>query len=105
MIPQQRWLGRSRLGRAFALALLGTVLTGTASAQKLEAVDVEGQPLAANANRLLEALQFLGAPLSAETTTALQTAMKARDARKIQEVLDPHVLVAVTLNPESRVKV
>jgi hypothetical protein len=67
-------------------------------------VEVEGQPLAANANRLLEALQFLGAPLAAETTQKLQVAVKARDARKIQELLDPHVLVVVTINPESRVK-
>jgi hypothetical protein len=67
-------------------------------------VEVEGQPLAANANRLLQALEFLGAPLAADTTKALQAAIMAKDARKIQELLDPNVLVVVTLNPESRVK-
>jgi hypothetical protein len=102
MSPQPR-LGRPRLGLALALALLGLV-PASAWAQKLEPIEVEGQPLAANASRLLEALQFLGAPLPAETTTALQAAVKARDAKKIQELLDPHVLLVVTLNPESRVK-
>ncbi len=74
-------------------------------ADKLEVVATEGQPLAANAGRLLEALQFLGNPLSAETTAALKAAITARDGRKIQEVLDPQVLLQVTINPESRVKV
>jgi hypothetical protein len=75
-----------------------------ARAQKLDSVEVEGQPLAGNAQRLLDALQFLGAPLPSETAAALQAAAKARDAGKIQELLDPHVLIVVTLNPESRVK-
>jgi hypothetical protein len=86
------------------VALASLLLVPPAQAQKLDPVEVEGQPLAANTQRLLDALQFLGAPLPAPTATALQAAIKARDARKIQELLDPHVLVVVTLNPESRVK-
>src|SRR5438094_1480940 len=87
------------------VAVAGLMLVQTARAQKLDPVeDVEGQPLAANAQRLVEGLQFLGAPLPAETATPLQAAIKARDPRKIQELLDPQVLVVVTLNPESRVK-
>jgi hypothetical protein len=74
------------------------------TAQKVVVVEVEGQPLAANAQRLQDAFQFLGAPLPAEMAADLQNAIKARDARKIQELLDPHVSVVVTLNPESRVK-
>jgi len=88
--------------------VLGLVVAAAgwpASAQNLQPVDVEGQPLAANATRLLQALEFLGAPLPANTTTALEAAAKARDAKKIQELLDPQVLLVVTLNPESRVKV
>ena len=68
------------------------------------AVQVEGQPLAANAKRLLQALQFLGAPLPQETSQKLQAAIKARDAAAIQKILDPHVLVHVRLSPEARVK-
>lgn len=64
--------------------------------------DVEGQPLAANAERLTKALDFLGAPLS---DGPLKAAIEAKDAKKIQETLDPKVLFVVTINPESRVKV
>jgi EF hand len=67
--------------------------------------DVEGQPLAANAERLMKALEFLGAPLPEETATPLKAAIQARDAKKIQESLDPRALVQVTINPEARVKV
>lgn len=86
--------------------LLLTLLGAPALAQppKLEPVAVEGQPLAANASRLLDALQFLGAPLPEKTTAAVRAAAKARDAKAVQALLDPHVLLAVTLNPESRVK-
>jgi outer membrane murein-binding lipoprotein Lpp len=91
--------------RLFALACVGLLLlAGSAPAQKLAPLDVEGQPLAANVTRLLQALDFLGAPLSSETTAALKVAAQARGAKKIQELLDPNVLVVVTLNPESRVK-
>src|SRR5579872_6387091 len=66
-------------------------------------VDVEGQPLAANADRLRQALDFIGSPLPPETQAALRDA--GRDAKKIQQALDPQVLLLVSINPESRVKV
>jgi hypothetical protein len=91
-------------GLALTLAFLFGLPLARAQTAKLDIVDVEGQPLAANATRLLDALKFLGSPLPAETMTALTAAAKARDAKKIQELLDPHVLVQVSLNPESRVK-
>src|SRR5262245_8561832 len=65
---------------------------------------VEGQPLAANVERVLVALNMLGAPPAAETAAKLHAAAKARDARALQELLDPLALVVVTLNPEARVK-
>src|SRR5438128_11976125 len=96
---------RSRQSVFLSLALVaGLVAPAFARAQKLEPVDVEGQPLAANVGRILDALQFLGSPLPDETTQSLRDAVKARDARKVQELLDPHVLLVVSLNPESRVK-
>jgi hypothetical protein len=70
----------------------------------LEPVPAEGQPLGENAKRVVQALQFLGAPLPAETAAAIDQAAKARDAEKLQKLLDPQVLLLVTLNPESRVK-
>src|SRR5258708_5627164 len=66
-------------------------------------VEVEGQPLAANVERLQQALDFLGAPLSSTLQAALKEA--GRDARKIQQALDPQVLLLMSINPESRVKV
>lgn len=76
-----------------------------ACAADIESVAVEGQPLAANVNRLLESLAMLGAPLPKETAERLAQAGKARDAAGLQRVLDAHVLFVVSLNPESRVKV
>ncbi|MBI3416073.1 MAG: CehA/McbA family metallohydrolase [Verrucomicrobia bacterium] len=70
-----------------------------------EVIPVAGQPLAANAARVLSALDLLGTPLPRETAIALQSVIEARDAEKIQTQLDPHVLFLVQVNPESRVKV
>lgn len=67
--------------------------------------DPEGQPLAANVDRLLASLDLIGRPLSADATQAIREAVKAQDAKAIQAALDPHCLVVVSINPESRVKV
>ncbi|WP_395742304.1 CehA/McbA family metallohydrolase [Prosthecobacter sp.] len=67
-------------------------------------VEVEGQPLAANAQRLVQALDALGAPLAPELRTKLQAAITARDGAGVQAVLDSQVLCVVDINPESRVK-
>jgi hypothetical protein len=89
---------------AVALILVATPLAFAADAPKLEIVAVEGQPLAANVERLLQAFDFLGAKLPEQTTTDLLAAVKERDPKKLQELLDPHVLVLVSLSPEARVK-
>ncbi|MBI4601894.1 MAG: exo-alpha-sialidase [Planctomycetes bacterium] len=65
---------------------------------------VDGQPLGANAVRLLRALEVLGAPLPEAEARGVEAAAGARDAERIQRLLDPHVLVAVSINPEYRVK-
>ena len=67
--------------------------------------DVEGQPLAANASRLVKALDLLGMPLPEGTAAELTKAIDARDAKGVQRILDPRVLLVVNINPESRVKV
>jgi hypothetical protein len=77
-----------------------------AAADELPVVsDVEGQPLAANAERLKQSLDLLGSPLSREIGTKLGDAIGSQDAGRIQSVLDPHVLLQVSINPEARVKV
>jgi hypothetical protein len=68
---------------------------------------VDLQPLQANCERLLQALEFLGAPLPAETAKPLKDLLASKDAKAvepIQQLLDPHCLIGVTINPESRVK-
>jgi hypothetical protein len=67
-------------------------------------VAVEAQPLAANIQRLLEALQLLGAPVPAELRGSLAGAGTARDALRLQELIDARVLLTVHINPEARVK-
>ncbi len=89
----------------FALASITVSLVMSPTAR---AIDVERQPLAAQATRLSEALTSLGQPLPAETAAALSEALSLDDDAEavaaIQKVLDPLSLVTVEINPESRVK-
>jgi hypothetical protein len=70
---------------------------------------IELQPLIAQVNRLVEAMDYLGAPVSASDKQALDKAISesdpARAGRAIQDVLDKYCLAEVHINPESRVKV
>jgi hypothetical protein len=69
---------------------------------------VARQPLAAAARALTRTLDALGTPLAASTRAALDAAYREADDAQavgaIQAALDPHCLVAVDVNPESRVK-
>jgi len=71
--------------------------------------DVEWQPFAAQARRLIEATDYLGSPFSDADKAALNTALAATDTaaavEKIQTVLDRYALYGVHINPEMRVKV
>jgi len=62
-------------------------------------VDVEGQPLAAQVERLGQALDLLGRPFSPQTAQALREA--GQDGRRIQQVLQPEILLEVTLGERS----
>ena len=70
---------------------------------------VELQPLAAQVERVVQALELAGAPLSPDQQRALREALANADeaaaVKKIQQVFDPLCLVGVEINPESRVKV
>ncbi|MCA9138266.1 MAG: hypothetical protein KDB00_15950, partial [Planctomycetales bacterium] len=70
---------------------------------------VPKQPLLAATNRLVQAMEFAGAPLSAQVNAALESAAKLpKDADvslAIQQALDPLCLATVHINAESRVKV
>src|SRR5262249_29540547 len=91
---------RFRLLSCLALTLTAAL----ALAAPPDPVPVEGQPLAANVTRVIQALDSLGAPLPADLARQLKEAGDARDARRLQELLDPQVLLVVTINPEGRVK-
>ncbi len=62
----------------------------------------ETQPLVANAQRIVTALQSVGHPL---TGVGLQDAIQAQDGAKIERILDEQALFVVDINPELRVKV
>lgn len=76
-----------------SLLLLGAIIA-------CGAAEPESQPLAANVRRLIEALDFLGAPLPAGMNKSLPA-----DAEGLQQFMDEHALFIVEINPESRVKV
>ena len=93
------------LNSALRVNVLFLCLICTVRADDIPRPNVEGQPLAANVTRLLDAYEYLGASLPEETTTALRPFIKAEDSRQIQKTLDQHVLFAISINPELRVKV
>jgi hypothetical protein len=90
------------IGTASLLLGMLAVLGGDAHGEDPEIVAVDLQPLKANARRLIEALEYLGAPLDRATAAAVE---QAGDAKSLQRLLDPQVLFVVALNPESRVRV
>ena len=94
---------------ASCVAGLLCVCSEPAAAAEFDVVrNVEAQPLIAATERLLQALDVVGAPLPEEDVAALREAMQQEDAKEtvvvIQEILDRHCLAQVTINPESRVK-
>ncbi|MEO2049462.1 MAG: CehA/McbA family metallohydrolase [Pirellulales bacterium] len=71
--------------------------------------DIDFQPVGVHVQRLREALDYLGEPLSEKQVESLKNASLAEDdatgLKLIQEALDPLCLLDVQINPESRVKV
>lgn len=63
---------------------------------------VDHQPLSAQVNRVMEALDMLGDPLLGGDAAALR---KATTSEQIQRILDRHCLVGVNINPEGRLSV
>jgi hypothetical protein len=99
MTPKREWT-------LFFFVFFGSLwFMNAAAAEPPVRVAVEGQPLAANVQRLLEALDYLGTPVPPATTAALRKAAAARDAFKLQELLDPRVLFVVSLDAKDHVKV
>jgi hypothetical protein len=99
--------------RRLSVFIVGAILVATvqpACGQELPIVrGVEFQPLAAHVERLGQALELAGSPLSKEQRAALRSALGTTDqaaaVEQMQQVLDPLCLAVVEINPESRVKV
>lgn len=95
--------------------ILNTVLVAMVAGTSLPArgLDlvrgVEAQPLKAQAERVVQALEYLGSPPNNQQMQVFKEVMDDADAAQsvsaIQELLDSLGLVAVHINPESRVKV
>jgi len=72
-------------------------------------MNIELQPLAAQIERVVQAMDDLGSPLAATTVAELRGAATdtnaSRGVETIQRLLDPQCLFAVQINPEARVKV
>jgi hypothetical protein len=89
-----------------ALPALILSMPGPAGAGELPKVNkVERQPLAAQARRVAEALELLGAPLPAGQRKALDRAAdepdEARAVAAIQEILDQHCLAGVRIRKDA----
>jgi hypothetical protein len=93
-----------------ALVVSTAILILPARADELEIVtNVDLQPVKAQAGRIVDALAFLGEPLTKEERARLDKALAATDKTDalagIQQVFDARALVGVNINPESRVSV
>lgn len=92
---------------AFSIMLCTSsfVIQVTAQEPVIAIHEVEGQPLAANVERLIEAFDYLGSPLPLELRNTLAPVLASHDDEQIQNLLDRQVLLTVSINPEVRVKV
>jgi len=70
---------------------------------------LQAQPLLSQVRRLVDAMEYLGEPFSQAERERLDAAAHlsdpARAIEEIQQVLEPRCLLAVRINPESRVSV
>jgi hypothetical protein len=93
------------LGLATLSCTARTQELASSDAQAIPSVTVEAQPLGANIERLDQALEYLATPLPPDLRTGVRRAIQARNAKTLQELLDPRVLLCVQINPEARVRV
>src|SRR3954451_16122969 len=98
-----------KICRLLAFLAFGSALFCARAAAPLPVIDeVEWQPLSAQVKRLVEALDYQGAPMSSSDRNALNDLFshpKEDASEKLQALLDPYCLFFVNVNPESRVKV
>lgn len=101
---------RKRTGFIILWALFSLTFKNAVIAQDTPVITgVERQPFVAATRRLVEAMDFAGAPLAADVQQQISAAIAAKDdrdaIRQIQETLDRLCLAMININAESRVKV
>jgi len=93
----------------FPCVILLSLSAGFALQQHRYEPAIELQPLAAQVRRVVEAMDYLGAPIASQDRTELSRALGASDSAtgiaQLQKILDKYCLLEVQINPESRVKV
>ena len=92
-------------GQILYLLAIVVLCSNSSFADDVTRREADGQPLAANVKRLLQALDSLGAPLEASRRDDISKAISAEDGVALQTLLDPVVLFVIEINPELRVKV
>ncbi len=96
-----------RLGIWISIAVLGWMPPARSAVPVVTVPEL--QPFAAQVRRVVDALNEVGAPLSASDQSAITAALgesnPALAGPKVQSILDSRVLFAVSINPEMRVKV
>jgi hypothetical protein len=94
------------LRRLASLALLLCLGGRLAAADLPHVTQVELQPLAAQVQRLVEALDYIGAPLPEADKQALRAAAgdAAKGVETIQAVLDPHCLAGVQIHAADKLE-
>jgi hypothetical protein len=98
-------LGRNSAGLLLFSLLLPGSWSAAWSAPLPVVPNVEWQPLAAQARRVIEALGYLGDPLTIDEKRAIDAALAGSNSDQLQKALDAHCLFGVSINPEMRVKV
>ncbi len=91
------------------LSILVLLVASVAARQGSNVNQVELQPLTAQVSRLIEAMDYLGAPIKQADRESLEKASNDTDASRaraaIQTALDRYCLIEIHINPESRVRV
>ena len=95
--------------KLYIIVLIMSISTAISSGQFLPVQDVEAQPLAAATERLIDAMEFTGAPLSESDIAEIRSAIQQNDSNliieRIQERLDAYCVAGIRINDESRVTV
>lgn len=93
----------------FAILICAFLMSAgrAASADLPKVAQVELQPLSAQVQRLVEALDYLGAPMAEADKQALRAAANDKDkgVAAIQSVLDPHCLAGVRIQAKDKLEV